>query len=191
MLLAASLAPTTLAVDTSTLRDIGPVDAGTCRAINAELRAHPGSVSASARSAIPGLKDSDCRLLVEVEGHFAIGLGPEAVAAATSCSYVYKQLHIYSGPIETYTAHIDAYDCWNGNVAWQQDFLHCHVTAYPLGFGGSDWCGTINNYTATVTLRNDFYVATYALPTWHRPGWMSYTVSRTGGISEVSGFCCS
>lgn len=65
-----------------------------------------------------------------------LAFGPAAVAAATSCKYTHRELNIYSGPIETYTAHDEAYVCWNGTKAWQQDYRYCYVSAYPLGFGG-------------------------------------------------------
>ena len=195
-LLVLSLAPTAFAVDTSTFRtstfrEIGRVDVGTCQAMIDDLRAHPESVAATDRRAISGLTASDCRMTVDVKGQWNVGFSPAAVAAATSCTYAYQMLHIYVGPIETYTAHIDAYICWSGSTAWQQDYLNCYVSAFPLGFGGSTWCGTINNHTASVSVRNDFYIAAYSNPFWHRPGWMSYDVSGTGAISGVSGFCCS
>lgn len=105
--------------------------------------------------------------------------------------YTHRELNIYSGPIETYTAHDEAYVCWNGTKAWQQDYRYCYVSAYPLGFGGSDSCVVINNNTSVITLRNAFWISTYALPTWKRYGWMSYTVNKNGAVSAVSGFCCN
>ncbi|MES2211281.1 MAG: hypothetical protein V4515_14040 [Chloroflexota bacterium] len=174
-----------------TLKEIGTVDAATCRAINADVRAHPDKVALANQAAIAKLTDTGCRLVVVLTTRVGLPIGAATAAAATSCTYVYKALHIYSGPFETYTAHDDAYVCWNGTTAWQQDYRHCYVTSYPLGFGGSDWCGTINNNTATVTLQNDFYIASYSAPWWHRPGWMSYTVNKFGSVSAVSGFCCN
>lgn len=192
VLLASSMIPSALAVEEHAIRDVGAIDPITCASWNAELRAHPESVAPDLRAAIKTLKDTGCRATEEtVVSQSILPFQPQAVAAATTCKYVYKSYHMYSGPIETYTAHDDAYVCWNGTKAWQQDYHHCYVTAYPLGFGESTWCGRINNNTAKVTLRNDFYVATYALPVYHRFGWMSYTVTKSGVISGVSGFCCS
>lgn len=185
----ASLVPTAFATESTS--NIGAVDRATCRAMIADLKATPTAVKAAQRGSIATLRDTDCRLVVDVTESAVALFGPATVSAATSCKYVYKALHIYSGPIETYTARDDAYVCWNGTKAWKQDYHHCYVTAYPLGFGGSDWCGVINPAGPTITLRNDFYIASYAQPWWHRPGWMSYTVNRLGTVSAVSGFCCN
>lgn len=182
--------PIEIAATTNGAETIGAVDPATCALINSDIRSHPDTVPVSLRGAIDDLDDAGCRLVIEWETRTRIAGAPTAIAA-TSCKYVYKALHIYSGPIETYTARDDAYVCWNGTKAWQQDYHHCYVTAYPLGFGNSTWCGRLNNNTALVTLRNDFYIATHALPTWHRVGWMSYTVNKTGAVSGVSGSCCS
>lgn len=191
LMLVGSLAPVSFAAGATATQIIGTVDPVTCAAINLELRTHPETVPTELRSAIPGLTDLGCRLVVETVSRSPLSLGPASAAAATTCTYTHKMLHLYSGPIETYTAHDEAYVCWNGTQAWQQDYHYCYVTSYPLGFGGSDSCIVINNHTATITLRNNFWVSAYSLPTYKRFGWMSYTVSKSGGISGVSGSCCS
>jgi hypothetical protein len=190
LLLVASMVPFTFAAERTTTTQIGYLDRAICAAIIQSLRAHPEVVPTAQRAAIKDLRDTGCRTVGTLTTRSSVGLTATA-AAATSCKYVYQQFHMYAGPIETHTAYDDAYVCWNGTKAWQQDYHHCYVTAYPLGFGESTACVRINNNTATVTLRNDFYVATYALPTYHRVGWMSYSVTKTGSVSGVSGFCCS
>ncbi|HET8762728.1 MAG TPA: hypothetical protein VFM12_04890 [Gemmatimonadales bacterium] len=191
------IGPTYAAESAPTQVDRSPVDQETCRMIIAGLQGAAASgeyeetYTPELKAQIAQLTPGDCYREALATESAAAPLGVGTAAAATSCGYRYKQMGLYSGPIEIATAHYDAYWCWNSSTVWWKDYKNCYVTSFPGFFGDDEYCGVINNNTSLATGRMDFYVAAYSAPWWHRYGWMSFTINRFGTTSGVSGFCCS
>lgn len=188
--------PTYAAESAATRTERITIDAETCRMINEGLAS--AAVSASFRDKVPAAVKAQIRQLT-ADGCYAdlessgagTAFGVGTAVAATTCDYRNKAMHIYSGPIEVATARYDGHWCWNGTRVWNNNYKWCRVTTFFGFFGGVDNCAVINDNTALLTARMDFWDAAYSAPWWHRYGWMSFTINRYGQASGISGFCCN
>jgi hypothetical protein len=75
---------------------------------------------------------------------------------------------------------------------WSGNYMNCWVTSIPGLFGESHWCGVLSgNNTATITLRNDFWISSYSAPWIKRYGYQNTRINRYGTVVSSSGFCCN
>lgn len=188
------VAPTYAAESAGPKLERKAIDSDTCRMINEGLAAAVASgkyaIPSKAKDQIKNLTADGC--FVEVgSGDAAAAFGVASAAAATTCDYRNGELHIWSGPIEVATARYDGHWCWNGTRVWNNNYKWCRVTTFFGFFGGVDNCTYINNNTAVLTARMDFWDAAYSAPWWHRYGWMTFTVNKFGTRGPVNGFCCN
>lgn len=92
------------------------------------------------------------------------------------------------------TSHTNVGLCRDGYKITQVQWLNCYVSTIPFYFGGIDWCGVYwPSSTHTVAEPgNNFWVAAYSDPLYHRYGWMRFDVRGSDGSSyNLRGGCCS
>jgi hypothetical protein len=118
-------------------------------------------------------------------------VGAQTTAATTWCNYFSWQYGLYIGPVEAATARQEIRACYDGSTVWDGGYNFCQVTAIPAYFGGSDLCTLIGSGSTSMTARNNFFVAAYPAPWWHRTGYMYFVVNSDGNFGDYSAFCCN
>lgn len=114
------------------------------------------------------------------------------IDGGTDADGFWKQFDFYFNGWSVWQWHVNVSIKWTDasyyTKMWGAD---CCLTTIPGYFGGYDsggWCGIYNpQIDNTAEPGSNFWVSTYAIPTWKRWFWMRYHARSDGSSSDVWG----
>lgn len=200
LLTATILVGTTYAAElTSSSQTTAQMDRAACMQLKADVGA--SAVAESVKNQARQAKDTDCWTRTTQSWSDVLPFGVDAAAASSGCGSYWASFGVGILGVQVATSHTNVGLCWNGTkftggslgggINWGPD---CYVSSIPFYFGGIDWCGVYwpNAGHTIAEPGNNFWVAAYAAPWWHRYGWMRFDVRATNGSSyNFRGGCCS
>jgi hypothetical protein len=176
-----------------------PMDRAACAQLRADILS--SQVSDSIKGAARKATDADCWTRREQSWSETLPFGVESAAASAGCGGYWTNFVVGFGGIVVANSHTNVGLCWNGTtftggslgggINWGPD---CYVSTSIGYFGGIDWCGVYwpNAGHTIAEPGNNFWVAAYPIPWWHRFGWVRFDVRATNGSSyNLRGGCCT
>jgi hypothetical protein len=178
---------TTTAVSADVCREM----INSLKAIAADPIYGPKLLKVMPRRVIDGGTDADCQM-VSREGTVANTDGQVGIQSYGVTYGFWKQWEFYFGGWSVWQWHVNVGIKWTDATHYTKMWgADCYLTTVPGYFGGYDqggWCGIYNpQIPDTAQPGSNWWVSTYALPTFKRWFWMRYWAYSDGRSSAVWG----